>query len=43
MISGEYFENAKNGNCGLAFVPFIKDGRLSDEGIKIFLKNCINE
>jgi len=43
MISGEYFENTKNGNCGLAFVPFIKDGRLSDEGIKIFLKNCINE
>lgn len=43
MISGEYFENTQNGNCGLAFVPFIKDGKLSDEGIEIFLKNCINE
>jgi 5-methylcytosine-specific restriction enzyme subunit McrC len=43
MIAGEYFENTQNGNCGLAFVPFIKDGKLSDRGIEIFMKNCINE
>ena len=43
IISGEYFNDNQNGTCGLAFVPFIREGRLSDEGVNTFMQNCIIE
>ncbi len=40
-ISGDYFNTDNNGSCGLTFVPFLKEGKLSNHGVKLFLRNYL--
>lgn len=39
--SGEFFNHEENGDCGLAFVPFVFERSLSSIGIKLFLQEII--
>lgn len=41
-ISGQFFSREYNGECGLAFVPFLEDGKLSSVGIERFMHFLLN-
>ncbi len=36
-ITGEFFNNKDHGTCGLKFVSFLEDGKLSSKGIEKLL------
>lgn len=37
-LEGHFFDSEKNGQCGLSFVSFLENGRLSEKGVAGFLK-----
>ncbi len=40
-ISGDFFNTDNNGSCGLTFMPFLKEGKLSSHGVELFLRNYL--
>ena len=42
IISGEFFRNEENGDCGLAFVPFLEKENLSSKGINYFISRILS-
>lgn len=41
-ISGEFYEKDENGVCGLSFIPFIENGKLTGNGVDEFAKTLIS-
>ena len=35
-VQGEFYDSEENGCCGLSFIPFLEDGKLSDYGLRKF-------
>lgn len=42
-ITGAFYDNEENGTCGLKFIPFTKEGRLSHIAISSFLDELLKE
>jgi len=42
IISGEFYEKDENGACGLSFIPFIHNGRLTSQGVNEFAESLIS-
>jgi 5-methylcytosine-specific restriction enzyme subunit McrC len=41
-IQGKFYDYEKNGTCGLSFIPFIEEGKLSRNAISVFLNELLN-
>ena len=42
-INGEFYNMIENGACGLRFIPFLKEGKLSHSAIDSFLSEMLKE
>jgi 5-methylcytosine-specific restriction enzyme subunit McrC len=41
-VSGQFFESNINGSCGLSFVPFVVEGKLSSNAVEDYLERILN-
>jgi 5-methylcytosine-specific restriction enzyme subunit McrC len=42
-LTGDFFDSSINGNCGLEFISFVKEGKLNHTSIEYFLSRLISK